>query len=328
MAIVSRLPLFRRAGSTGLTIVWLLGASTLATGGAAHAQCGIPPTFKNEIGEPARPAESVPHQSVLPSTLVHYVHLQYYLQPEWDQQQIAWPLLDLARTENLDDEERFFWAQLNYMSFKAVEAYDLFGEFAHRDDWYGAVARERRVNMDTRAFQDFERLQANVEEAAKKFDPKPEFAAFSGWGELSLCIQLGNRGEHERAADFTVQTVNGTPRDAAYGAFYMLERCFVSFEETGREQEALSLAAAVREDLKRSLAQRESQAGEHAAYDPRHYENVIEDAWYGRSTTAPYNYQSYKMKEMVGRFDALLACKRDGAEDACAGVTNTLSRRL
>lgn len=293
------------------------GCATIAMTANAYAQCGIPPKFTEDVGGPARPSESVPQNSALPSSLIYYVHHQNHLQPEWNQQEIAWPLIEIARTEGLDDYERFFWAQLNFMSFKANEAYDLFSEFIERDDWYGWMARHRHTIMDTRAFQNFERLEESIAIERENFTFRPEFASITGFGEQSLCFHWASEREHERAVSFAVETATATPRDAAYGPLYAMIACYSSFEETGREQEAFELAEAISNDLKAALAERNKTADQHRAYDPHLHENQVEDGWYGRSLIAPYNYQTYKMEQMVRRFDALLACRRDGQKEVC-----------
>lgn len=293
------------------------GCAIVAITTSAHAQSGVAPKPTGEIGEPAQPASSVPTKSALPSSLIYYIHLQNYLQPEWSQKKIAEPLVELAQRENLDNNERFFWAQLNFMSFKAQEAYDLFSEFADRDDWYGWMARQRLAIMDVRAFENFDRLKRNVEKERKEFIFRPEFASIPGFGERSLCAHWASEGKHKRAAVYAAKTVSSTPRDAAYGPLYAVLSCYPSFEETGRKDEAFKLAQAISSDLKETLSERYKIADQHSSYDPDLFENKVEDSWYGRSLIAPYNYQSYKIEQMIKQFDDFLACKRDGQEHAC-----------
>lgn len=295
----------------------LATGSILVASSNALAQCGGAPIFKEEIGGPARPDESVAKQSSLPSSLVYYVHHQNYLQPDWEQKTIAWPLLELAQQEGLSDHERFFLAQLNFMSFEAQEAYDRFSAFKTRDDWYGWMARQRLAIMDTRAFEKFDRLEAGVAYEQENFDYTPEYASIIGFGERSLCTQWAKTGEHERAVNLAISTLNKTPRDAAYGTLFMPASCFGSFKELDREAEAFDLAQSIRDNISKSLAKREKEAKDHPAYNPDLHENRIENRWYGRSLIAPYNYQSYRMERLVQSLDGFLACNRDGDETKC-----------
>jgi len=305
----------------GITHIRALACASCAvamTVTGAQAQCGVPPKFHNQIGEPAQPAESVPEHSVLPSSLVHYIHLQNYLQPEWDQQKIAWPLLDIARLQGLNDKERFYWGQLNFMSFKAQEAYEIFGEFVERDDWYGWMARQRQAIMDTRAFERFDRLEENLKKERRDFKIRPEFASITGFAERALCGHWAGAGEHERAVALARGAARSTPRDAAYNPLLTVTVCYPSFEATGQAVEAFALAEGIRADLQKALSKRLKTAGRHAAYDAALQENIIEDRWYGRSLIAPYNYQNYKLERMISRLDRFLACRRDGRDNACA----------
>jgi len=307
----------RSSRAKHLMIGLFAGAGAFALVSDAGAQCGAPPAFDNEAGGPTRPADSVPEDSALPSTLVYYVHAQNYLQPEWDQQTIAWPLMALTRKTDLDDKERFFWGQLNFMSFKAQEAYDIFGEFTDRDDWYGWIARQRQAIMDTRAFENFERLERNVAYERENFAFDPEFASITGFGERALCRHWAANGEHERAVNLAVETINATPRDAAYRPLYLVGACFDSFEETERRQEAIELAESIRADMAAALKKREKDASNRPAYDPDLYENIIEDRWYGRSLLAPYNYTSHQIEQLISWYDRFLACNRDQQKEAC-----------
>ena len=302
------------------TTAIIIGVAAMTAHSAAYAQCGIPPNLQNQISGPAEPAEAVNQKSVLPSTLVKYVHTQNYLQPEWDQQSIAWPLLPLAKTENLSDEERFFWGQLNFMSFKAEEAYEIFSEFKDRDDWYGWMARQRHAIMETRAFEDFEKLEKGVKYERKNFAFKPEFADITGFGERSLCTHWAETGEHDRAVKLAKETLAKTPRDAAYNTLYLAGTCFKSFSETGREQEAFEIGESVRQALSETLEARLADADSHPPYDPELFENIIDDRWYGRSQRAPYNFINYNLERMIEWYEAFLACRRDGDEEACKSV--------
>ena len=284
---------------------------------AAALQCGIPPDLSASASGPSAPAETVAPDSALPSSLVYYIHAQNYLQPEWAQNAIAWPLVEIAREERLSDHERFFLGQLYFMAFKPNEAYAIFEDFAHRDDWYGWLARQRLAIMDTRAFENFERLESNLKATRKNFAFDPEFASITGFAERALCQHWGAQGEHDRVVDFALDAMKSTPRDAAYRPLYMAGVCFESFEKTGRQDEAFDIADDIRRDLKTTLRKRDKTGGRRPIYDPNLYENVIEDRWYGRSKLAPYNYATYQIEQLIAYYDRFLSCRRDGEASAC-----------
>lgn len=296
-------------------LIAAIATSTLASSlTPAAAQPSTQPASSN----PTAPSETVADGTVLPSTLVNYIHTQNYLQPDWSQRDIAKPLIRLARTEGLNGEERFFWAQLNFMAFNARTAYALYEEFLDRDDWYGWMARQRYAIMETRAFEDFEKLEQGVSYERKNFSYAPEFASITGFGERSLCTHWAESEDHARAVKLAVDTIKNTPRDAAYGTLALAKYCFASFEKTGREAEAFSLAQSVRDELARTLEKRAKTADQHPAYDPELLSNRTNDGWYGRSLVAPYNHASYRIEKMIDMYDAFLSCHRDKDKTACS----------
>jgi len=268
---------------------------------------------------PIAPADTLAAGKIFPSTLVDYVHTQNHLQPDWNQGAIAAPLLPLAMMEGLTGHEKFFLGQLYCMGFKPNEAYAIFSDFADRDDWYGWLARQRLAIMDTRAFENFKRLEKNVMREQENFRLQPEYASIVGFGERSLCNHWSNNGDHDRAADFALETVKKAPRNAAYYSLELPRVCFGAFKASGRESEAFSAAEDVLDDLTKTLDRRARDAGDHTAYDPDLFENTIDDRWYGRSEIAPYNYINFKLEQMIGRLESFLACHRDGEEAACSG---------
>lgn len=268
---------------------------------------------------PTAPASSVAENSVLPSSLVYYIHTQNYLQPDWKQDDIASSLLPLARDEGLDDHERFYLAQLNFMAFEGDAAYEMFAEFTTRNDWYGWMARLRHAIIDARFYGNFERLEAGVEYERENFRFDPEFSDMPGFGERSLCGHWAEEGEHDRAVKLAIETLAATPKDAPYATLRVVEACFTSFEETGRESEVFSLAQSIVDDLKAALELRKAASNQHPAYDAKLYENIIEGWWYHRSVRAPYNYLNQKYQQMIDRLEKFLACRRDEVTDACAG---------
>ncbi len=268
---------------------------------------------------PTAPAASVAAASVLPSSLVRYLHAQDYLQPQWKQDDIASPLLRMARTEGLNDHERFFLGQLNFMAFEGDAAYDMFAEFTDRDDWYGWSAREHHAIIDARFYENFERLERSVKNARENFGLKPEFADMTGFGERSLCWHWAEEGEHDRAIELALRTIAQTPRDAPYGTFRVISACYSSFEQTGRESELFELAQTIVDDLAAALMERKAVEDQHPAYDATLYENKIEAQWYHRSMLAPFNYQNHNYKKMIGGIEKFLSCRRDNASDTCSG---------
>ncbi len=268
---------------------------------------------------PTAPDSSVAVGSVLPSSLVYYLHGQNYLQPRWRQDDIASPLLRLARTEGLNDHERFFLGQLNFMAFEGDTAYDIFAEFTDRDDWYGWMARERHAIIDARFYGNFERLESAVKHARENFRFKPEFADMTGFAERSLCGHWAEEGEHDRAIELALSTIAQTPRDAPYGTFRVIGACYSSFEQTGREGELFELVQAVVDDLATALNERMAVEDQHRAYDATLYENKIEAQWYHRSVLAPFNYQNNNFEKMIGGMEKFLSCRRDNVSDACPG---------
>ena len=221
----------------------------------------------------------------------------------------------------MSEYEQFFLGQLYFMAFKPNEAYAIFGEFADRDDWYGWMARQRLAIMDTRAYENFERLEANVRHEQENFRRRPEVASasISGFGERSLCDHFTENGEHSRAIELALTSAQNTPRDAAYFSLELPRTCFAAFEAAGRENEAFSATEDVLEDLSKTFDRRSKDADNHTEYDPELFENTIDDRWYGRSEIAPYNYINFKLEQMIGRLEGFLACHRDGEEAACSG---------
>lgn len=270
-----------------------------------------------ETTGPAVPSESVDARSALPSSLVSYIHAQNYLQPDWSQKAIAAPLVDIARQDGLSDHERFFLGQLYFMAFMPDEAYAAFKEFAGRDDWYGWLARQRLAIMDTRAYENFERLEVNLNAERETFDFDPAFASITGFAERSLCQHWATQGEHDNAVDFAKSVIKTTPRDAAYGPLYVAGACFQSFRQTGRQNDAYSIAQTIRNDLTETLRARRKEADDHPAYDPALYENITDNGWYGRSLLASYNYATYEIEQLIDYYDRFLACNRDDKKDAC-----------
>lgn len=267
---------------------------------------------------PTAPADTLAEGKILPSTLVDYVHMQNHLQPEWNQGAIAGPLLPLATVENLSEHERFFLGQLYFMAFKPNEAYAIFSELTDRDDWYGWMARQRLAIMDTRAFENFDRLKGNVIREQENFRLQPEYASIVGFGARSLCDHWTGNGEHDRAIEFALATVKKAPRDAAYYSLELPRTCFAAFEASGREDEAYSALEDVLKNLRKTLDRRAREVDSHSSYDPELFENTINDRWYGRSEMAPYHYINFKLEQMIGRLEGFLACHRDGEEAACS----------
>ncbi len=290
-----------------IAILFSLSAPTLAQGDAS-AETKV-------VSAPTAPAASVAERSMLPSSLVYYLHAQNYLQPDWKQGGIAAPLLPFARIEGLDEHERFYLAQLNFMAFKGDKAYELFAEFTDRDDWYGWMARMRHAIMDARFFENFERLEQGVKNERRSFRFKPEFSDMPGFGERSLCAHWAETGEHDRAVKLALETMAQTPKDAPYGTLSVVEACYPSFKQTDREAEAFALAQAIVDDLTAALELRKPD--QHPAYDATLYDNVIDDWWYHRSVQAPYNYQNHNYEQMIDRVENFLACQRDKVSDAC-----------
>lgn len=308
----------RSVSFTSLSVALIASSSVLVADFSAAAQCGGPPIMTNQAGGPTTPDESVTRHSALPSSLVHYVHQQRYLHPDWNQKEIAWPLLEIARQDETSIKERFFWAQLNFMAFEAQAAYDLFSALKDRDDWYGWMARWRLNTMDRRAFENYDRLERNVAYERENFAFNPEYASITGAGERHLCGHWAQEGQHQRAVDLAVTTIEKTPTDAAYGTLYLVNYCNPSFEATGKQQQAIDLAQAAQRGLTTTLSTLRKSAGQHPAYDPTLYENIKDDSWYRRSELAPYNYQVYKVEQMISWFDDFLACRRDERQAACS----------
>ncbi len=304
--------LFRYAG-VPVILLFALSAWVMAQQPASgDATTGI-------SSAPTAPAGSVTEGSVLPSSLVAYAHAQNYLQPDWKQDDIVSPLLPLARKEGLNDHERFFLAQLNFMAFEGDKAYDQFAEFTDRDDWYGWMARMRHATIDARFYENFERLERGVKYERKNFQFKPEFSDMPGFGERSLCAHWAETGEHDRAVELALATIAATPKDAPYGTLRLVAACYSSFEQIGREREAFELADSIVDGLKAHLKQRRSVEGQHPAYDATLFENIIDDRWYHRSVRAPYSYQNHNYQQMIKGIEKFLACRRDKVIDACAG---------
>ena len=291
-------------------------ASVIALTACASAQQQEGDEVKTAPSAPARP-EAEGH--MLPSSLVYYVHMQNYLQPDWSQKAIAAPLVAYARKEGLDAHERFFLAQLYFMSFDGDRAYELFAEFLDRDDWYGWMARMRHAIIDARFYENFERLEQGVNYERENFAFNPDFADMPGFGERSLCSHWAETGEHARALELAMKTIAQTPKDAPYGTLRVVEACYQSFEAMDRSGDAFELAEDIIAQMSAALQSRGSAEAQHPAYDEKLYDNIIEDWWYHRSKEAPYNYQSHNFEEMIARYEKFLACRRDKKTDSCPG---------
>ena len=268
---------------------------------------------------PNEPADTVPEGSILPSSLVNYIQLQRYLQPDWSQDDIASPLLALARTEGLNDHERYYLGQLNFMAYEGDAAYEIYSEFAERDDWYGWMSRMRNTVIDARFYANFERLESSINYERENFQFKPEFSNITGYGESALCGHFIEEGEHGRAVDLALKTIARTPRDAPYITFRVISACYDSFKQTGREAELFELAQAVRDDLSLVYQERKAIDDQYPAFDATLFENKNDAGWNHKSSRAPYNFLTNNYKKMIDGLDKFLSCKRDNVAGACSG---------
>lgn len=258
-----------------------------------------------------------PVSSVLPSTLVDYAHMEAFLNPDKVQNHIVAPLIQHALVENLSDHERFYLGQLYFMAFKPDDAYEIFGEFIDRDDEFGWLARQRRMIMEARAYSDIEAVRESVLFERRNFPFNPRHAVATGFGERTLCEHWVNIGEHNRAIDFALQTLSQTPFDAPYGTLYMIIHCFPSFEAQAREEEALSITRSVVEALVQELNKRKKSAQQYPEYDSSLFENIVQNRWYAKSKVAQYNYEIYKLDELIAALETRFSCTRLGDQSGC-----------
>lgn len=307
----SRIPLQVAAIAIATAILQFAGTVSVHAQTTTDVAAPVPPV-------PFHPSEDVGENTMLPSTAVYYVHSQLHLHPDLDQGDLARSLEPYVREEGLSEHEQFFLAEFRFISFRAEAAYAGFFQFEDQDNWYGRTARIRRQIMEIRAFEDFEALENNVREYRQIFEPQPEFLSGLAYGESVLCNRQVAAGEAAGAVDLITATILALPQDAPYESINLLWSCYSAFESSSRTDEAVTLAETVHGYLSPLLEARRAQTAQYIEYDPELFENSRDHNWWRTSTTAPENYLTWRLENMIALLDRFIDCRRDGDEAACA----------
>ncbi len=111
--------------------------------------------------------------SVRPSTLVEYIHLQHHLFPDLTRQEIVQPLKGIATTKNDSRQEQFYYAEFLFLSLNGKSAHTEFSKLAGGDDWFGRFSMERLMLIESRAFDDPVKVSATLERYRRTYWPDP-----------------------------------------------------------------------------------------------------------------------------------------------------------
>jgi len=224
----------------------------------------------------AEDSTAKPH-SVLPSTLVEYIHLQHHLFPEVSRQDIVKPLQGAARTHDLTREEQFYFAELLFLSLNAPAAHTEFRKIAGGDDWYGRFSIERLMLIEARVFDDPAQVSATLDLYRKKYGPDPSDIMGMYWGYDYLAGKLAADGNHDEVIALIEKAVAEVDNKAPYAVLALPRIHYASFQKAGRAEHAIELMKTARDVIERL---KYSSDKTHDINDDEEF--LFENAWHAK----------------------------------------------
>lgn len=151
------------------------------------------------------------------------------------------PFVERARTEDLDEDERFLLGEAYFVNFMPNEAYELFEPFMDGDGLKARVAWERVMQMEFAAYDRVQNVEEMLPRYKKRFPPAPGDLHGAAYQVQNLANLYRERGDHAAAVEILVEEVRSLPEDAPYRSWLAVPRFMESFEAAGKNEVAVEL---------------------------------------------------------------------------------------
>lgn len=253
-------------------------------------------------------------ESVLPSTLVENIHLQHHLFPDKTRQDIVKPLAGMARTTSLSREEEFYLAEFKFLALNAPSAHDAFAPLAGGKDWIGRFATERLMLIESRAFDDPDKVAATMDNYRKWYKADPSDIMGMYWGYAYLAGRLTAAGDHAGVVDLVERAVSEVDYRAPYAALALPRIYFASFKAQGKEARAIELMTKASANVGK-LKSAKAAAIANAADDPNIFENAWRAKWFYKAPTPLL--RDRQVDDFVIKASAFLECVRKSENQDC-----------
>lgn len=156
--------------------------------------------------------------------------------------------------DNLNEAERFALGEVYFLNFKPREAFAAYEPFMDGTDMRARIAWHRNMQIQFRAFRQFDEVERMLEAYRAKFQPIPEDVWNGGRQIFNFAEKYDREGKHQAVVDVIMAEIERLPRNAPYRAFRLPAKHLKSFDAVGRGEEARELLQAIQNEMAEQLA--------------------------------------------------------------------------
>lgn len=227
-----------------------------------------------------------------------------------EQFELAREVLRVTKRQTANDTERVGLGIVNFLSFRADQALDLFEPVAaFGDDLISRMAMIQLMQLHFRAYGQYDLTLQEIEGFATRF-PYTDADIRGASGQVAnFARKYAGEGDSERAMDMVIEEIRRTPWTLPHGALRLPMRVGDALDGSPRMAELRALMADVRKALADELSRRKTLSPE-PENDPTRTAGVPDWYWQWQGVQDGETLHEARIRAMTGLtqdLDAFLA---------------------